>query len=61
MVSFKTLVARVTIRVTKVCHRQIQELKLGGQGRAPKAPREVECGEGCPPPHRGKGLGRGIF
>ena len=26
---------------------------------APKAPRGMGCGEGCPPPHWGRGLGRG--
>ena len=28
---------------------------------APKAPRGVGCGEGCPPPHWGRGLGRKFF
>jgi len=27
---------------------------------APKAPRGVGCGEGVPPPDRGRGLGRGL-
>jgi len=25
-----------------------------------EAPRGVGCGRGCPPPHRGRGLGRGL-
>ena len=50
-------------RIADTSHAHRQDFSLGGnkapnatRGEAPKAPRMVECGEGVPPPCRGRGL-----
>jgi len=35
-----------------------QDFSIGGLIEAPKAPRGWGAGRGCPPAHRGRGLGR---
>ena len=40
--------------------RREESSAAGARIEAPKAPRGVGCGEACPPPHRGRGLGKGL-
>jgi len=53
-ISVKPMIARKQgfLRVSLQLHKWRED-------EAPKAPREVRCGEGLSPPHRGRGLGRG--